>query len=241
MNETDRRTPWSWFEDAYPYALDALDARERTEIDERLHAAGPTVTADFHTNVRRIQETLAALTSMDVVAPPARLEAALMEALDRRETRGLRTVSRARRRPARWLAAAAAAVVVAGAAVGITVVVERANDAPGTITAQQVLDQPDSRESSARVAGGGEMTVHLSKELGAAAVAFHDLPTLPADRSYQLWRVPPAGEPESVAVLAGQPMIVTTVQAADTLAVTVEPAGGSPTPTPPVIAGVKVG
>lgn len=238
MNETDRRTPWSWFDEAYPYALDALDDRERADIDERLQAAGPAVTAEFHANVRRIQETLAALTGMDVVAPPARLETALMEALDRRDFVRPQSVSR---RPLRWLAAAAAAVVVAGAAVGITVVVDRTNNTPDTVTAQQVLDQPDSRESSAPVTGGGEMTVHLSKELGAAAVAFHDLPVLPADRAYQLWRVPPAGQPESVAVLAGQPMIVTSVQAADTLAVTIEPAGGSPTPTPPVLAGVKVG
>ncbi|MGM7647009.1 anti-sigma factor [Nocardia sp. JW2] len=240
MNETDRRTPWSWFDEAYPYALDALDAQERADIDERLRAAGPAVTAEFHANVRRIQETLAALTSMDVAAPPARLETALMEALDRRDSVRPHTISR-ERRPLRWLAAAAAAVVVAGAAVGITVAVDRANDAPAAITAQQVLEQPDSRESSAPVTGGGEMTVHLSKELGAAAVAFHDLPVLPSDRTYQLWRVPPAGQPESVAVLAGQPMIVTPVQAADTLAVTIEPAGGSPTPTPPVLAGVKVG
>ncbi|MFC4375560.1 anti-sigma factor domain-containing protein [Nocardia halotolerans] len=240
MSETDRRTPWSWFDEAYPYALDALDDRQRRDIDERLQAAGPDVAADFHANVRRIQETLAALTAMDVVTPPARLEAAVLRALDQHDARRLRPVPGVRRPVTRWLATAAAAVAIAGAAVGITVVVDRANDPPGTVTAQQVLDRPDSRESSAPVTGGGEMTVHLSKELGAAAVAFHDLPALPADRAYQLWRVPSGGQPQSVAVLAGQPMVVTSVESADVLAVTVEPAGGSPSPTLPVLAGVTV-
>ncbi|KAF0848654.1 anti-sigma factor [Nocardia caishijiensis] len=240
MSDTDRRTPWSWFDQAYPYALDALDARERHDIEERLAAEGTVVAAEFHANVRRIQETLAALTAMDVVTPPAQLEAAILQALDQRGAQPLRTNSVAGRGRARWLAAAAAAVVLAGAAVGITVTVDRANDGPGAVTAQQVLEQPDSRTGSAAVTGGGEMVVHLSKELGAAAVEFHDLPVLPADRAYQLWRVPPGGQPESVAVLAGQPMIVTPVRSADVLAVTVEPTGGSPAPTLPVLTGMTV-
>ncbi|MFC4127763.1 anti-sigma factor [Nocardia rhizosphaerae] len=236
MSETDRRTPWSWLDEAYPYALDALDPHQRRAVDDWLTAAGPERTEEFHAAVRRIRETLAELTVVDVVPPPAHLEAALMRALDQRYPP---SGHRARRLPHRWLAAAAAVLVAVGAAVGITVV-ER-SESPATITAQQVLDQPDSRESTVAITGGGAMTVHQSRELGAAAVSFHDMPALPADRSYQLWLLHSGADPKSVAVMDGPAAVVTTVDTADTLAVTVEPAGGSAGPTSPPIVSMTVG
>lgn len=243
MSETDRRTPWSWLDEAYPYALDALDERERAEIDDRLHQAGPTVTADFHIAVRRIQETVAALSTVDEVAPPAHLEAALERALDERAVGRVHPITR-RVRPStrgRWFAVAAAVVVLVGSVLGIAVVIDRTGDGAGAITAQQVIDRPDSRAGSAPMAGGGEMTVHVSTELGAAAIAFHDMPALPADRAYQLWRTPSGGTPQSVAVVDGPGPVVATVRPTDTLAVTVEPAGGSTTPTTPPLGSMTVG
>lgn len=64
---------------------------------------------------------------------------------------------------------------------------------------------------------------------------------MPADRAYQLWRVPAGGTPESVAVVAGPGMVVATVRPTDTLAVTVEPAGGSPAPTTTPLGSMTVG
>lgn len=237
MSETDRRTPWSWLDEAYPYALDALDPRQRQAVDDWLDAAGPDRTAEFRAVVRRIQETMAAVTVVDSVSPPARLEAALLRALDQRHPR---RTDVGRRWQVRWLTVAAAAIVAIGAGVGIAVL-DRANDGPGAITAQQIVEQPDSRESSVAVTGGGAMTVYQSKELGAAAVSFRDMPALPADRTYQLWLVPDAGAPQSVAVMDGPASVVTAVEPADTLAVTVEPAGGSAGPTTPVIVSMIVG
>ncbi|MFD4352423.1 anti-sigma factor domain-containing protein [Nocardia sp. NPDC058519] len=244
MSETDRRTPWSWMDEAYPYALDAMDPEQRHALDEWLLAAGPDRAAEFHAAVRRIQETIAALTVFDSVPPPARLESALMLALDQHDSRRHPLARRGglgRSWHVRWLTVAAAAIVAVGAGVGIAAVIERADEGSKAVTAQQVIDRPDSRESSVGVPGGGSMTVSQSKELGAAAVSFSDMPTLPADRTYQLWLVPPAGTPKSVSVMDGSASVVTAVDAADTLAVTVEPAGGSPGPTTPVIVSMTVG
>ncbi|MFD6396901.1 anti-sigma factor domain-containing protein [Nocardia sp. NPDC060249] len=243
MSETDRRTPWSWLDEAYPYAIDALDPPQRQALEEWLAAAGPDRAAEFQAVVHRIQETMADLTVFDSVPPPARLESALMRALDRYDTQAhplARRGAPGNRWHLRWLTVAAAAIVAVGAGVGIGVVMERANDGTGAVTAQQVLDQPDSRESSVAVTGGGAMTVYESESLGAAAVSFQDMPALPADRAYQLWLIR-AGTPKSVAVMDGPASVVTAVDVADTLAVTVEPAGGSPGPTTSPIVSMTVG
>lgn len=244
MSETDRWTPWSWMDDAYPYALNALDSQQRHAVDEWLVAAGPDREQEFHATVRRIQETMATLTVFDSVPPPARLEPALMRALDQHDPRThplARRGAAGKRWHLRWLTVAAAAIVAVGAGVGIGAVIERAGEDTKEVTAQQVIDRPDSREDSVAIPGGGAMTVAQSKELGAAAVSFSDMPALPADRAYQLWLMTPAGTSKSVAVMDGPASVVTAVDSADTLAVTVEPAGGSPGPTTPPIVSMTVG
>lgn len=244
MSETDRRTPRPWLDDAYPYALDALDPRQRRAIDDELATADPERAQEFLAAVHRIRETMAALTVSDSVPPPARLESALLRALDQLDPQ-VRPLARrdplGKRWRLRWLTVAAAAVVAVGIGTGIAVVIDHANDDTGAITAQQVVEEPDSRESSVAITGGGAMTVHQSTALGAAAVSFSDMPALPADRAYQLWRVPAGGSPRSVAVMDGPASVVTAVDAADTLAVTVEPAGGSAGPTTPAIVSMTVG
>ncbi|WP_278265394.1 anti-sigma factor [Nocardia sp. AG03] len=243
MSETDRQTPWSWLDDAYPYALDALTTEQRRAIDHRLDAAGPEETEQFHTAVHRIQETLASLTAVDSVPPPARLEAALMRALDRLDPQVRPLIRRDSRWRLRWLTVAAAAIIAVGAGAGIAVVMNQVDDPSGTLTAQQVLEDPDSRSSSVPITGGGAMTVHQSTSLGAAAVSLGDMPALPTDRAYQLWLIPDGGSPQSVAVMdaSATGSVVTPVASTDTLAVTVEPAGGSPGPTTQPIVSMVVG
>ncbi|WP_280216824.1 anti-sigma factor, partial [Nocardia neocaledoniensis] len=100
---------------------------------------------------------------------------------------------------------------------------------------------PHCRQPAAPLAGGGAWPVALPAARGAAAVSFQDMPPLPADRAYQLWRIPTGNAPKSVAVMTDEASVVTAVDPADTLAVTVEPAGGSPGPTSPPIVSMTVG
>ncbi|QBS38964.1 anti-sigma factor [Nocardia sp. CS682] len=143
----------------------------------------------------------------------------------------------------RWLAAAVAVVVAIGAGVGV--LVNRAGD-PGApeLTAQMVLEQPDVTVKSVPVAGGGTLTVRTSARMAAATVSFESVSAPSPGRSYQVWLVPLGGKAQSATVLtelpSTGPALVTRFDPVDTLAVTVEPSTGSPTPTGDMIASVNL-
>ncbi|MFI9507835.1 anti-sigma factor domain-containing protein [Nocardia sp. NPDC052566] len=228
---------------AVPYALDAVTDTERDAIEVRLQAAEPEANAEFTDAVRDIHETMVAVTVFDSIAPPPEVEAAILRAIDESEPG---TAQRFRRIPrrTRWLAAAAA--VLAAIGIGVAVVVVRSTEHPASqLTAQQVLEQPDTRTLSEPIAGGGTMTVYTSAGLRAAAVSFASVPAPTAGRSYQLWLVPQTGSPRSAGVLADLPgsgaPVVTRFDPADALAMTIEPSGGSPQPTSTPIVVVKLG
>ncbi len=56
---------------AYAYAIDALDLDERREVDKRLAASDSATHAEFDAQVRLTAETMAAMTVVDAVEPPA--------------------------------------------------------------------------------------------------------------------------------------------------------------------------
>lgn len=142
-----------------------------------------------------------------------------------------------RRRPGarHALVGAAAAVLAAGAALGTVTINQRAELAD---TRAQVADAQALAASaltvadSAPVAGGGQLTMANAGNL--AVVSARDLPPLDAGKVYQLWLVGPAGT-RSAGLMAGASRstdwIVGNVGEAEKVALTVEPAGGSPQPT----------
>ncbi|MEV6559711.1 anti-sigma factor [Nocardia sp. NPDC051756] len=226
---------------AYPYAMDAVAELERRTIEHRLRDADQDTANAFAAIVSGVRETLAALTVLDATAPPATLEMTLLRALD--EATGGTGKSRNRFERMRWLAAAVAVVVAIGAGVGV--VVYRSTDSgPTGLTAQLVLEQPDVMVKSVPVAGGGTLTVRTSARIAAATVSFESVSAPPADHSYQVWLIPLGGTARSAAVMtelpASGPAMVTRFDAVDTLAITVEPVAGSPTPTGGVIASVNL-
>lgn len=147
-----------------------------------------------------------------------------------------------RRAPRRWaqgLVAAAAAVVVAGAAVtGYAALQWRdqarsAQQVAAAVT--QVAGAPDAQVVDAQggADGWGGSRVVVSRSLGEAVLVPTGVEDAPSGRTWQLWFVTgdaarPAGTftgGGSAAVLSGA------VDGADAVAVTLEPAGGSETPT----------
>ncbi|NUS95737.1 MAG: anti-sigma factor [Nocardia sp.] len=156
-------------------------------------------------------------------------------------------LARDRTRSRRWavLGAAAAVVVAIGIAVGVGVVAQRGDEPTGTVTAQEVLNQPDARIASTPIGTDGVLTVHVSGALGAATVSFDATPAPPPGSDYQLWLIDATGTPRSAGVLtdlpgAGDPY-VTEFTGSDQLAITLEPDGGSPAPTSDPLAAVPLG
>lgn len=225
---------------AFPYAMDAVTDRERAIIEQRVDAADAATAAAFDDTVRGVRETLAAMTVVDSVAPPAELEATILAAIDGPAVGGLR------RTGPRWLAAAAALVVAVGVGAGAAVLLGRDTvQTSPDITAQLVQEQADTRTRAATVEGGGTLLVTTSAQLGAATVTFDGVPAPEQGRSYQLWLVPPEGPPRSVGVLAQLPTpdapFVTRFQPTDALAMTIEPPGGSPLPTTTPVTALVLG
>ncbi|MGW4742692.1 anti-sigma factor [Nocardia xishanensis] len=225
---------------AFPYAMDAVSAEERAAIDQRVHAADAVTAAAFENTVRGVRETVAAMTVVDSVAPPADLEIAILSAVDGpADPRSLRAGWR-------WLAAAAALIVALGAGAGAVFFVDRDTGSPSfEVTAQLVQEQPDTRTRSAAVEGGGALLVTTSAQLGAATVNFDGVAGPVRGQSYQLWLVPPEGAPRSAGVLPQLPApdapFVTRFLPTDILAITIEPPDGSPQPTSTPITTLALG
>lgn len=142
------------------------------------------------------------------------------------------------RRPVAWIAAAAAAVIVGGGLVAV-------NQFRGE---QQVAQTPEQCVATAAdrtqlTPDSGQGTVIYAPSCAAVTVDVSGLPALPDDRTYQLWALSeqPAAAPRSLGVLpaaaTGQPQSVTqlTQPGENAVAITAEPAGGSVTPTFPIV------
>jgi anti-sigma-K factor RskA len=136
-----------------------------------------------------------------------------------------------------WFALAASLIVllVLGG-VGAIVASQHVGGSPSDPALAQIQRQPDARTATQKVAGGGTLTAHWSGTLGKAVVVSQGIPSLPRDRVYELWYVregtalpagpfaPPDGN--ATTPLEGR------MRAGDTIAVTIEPDGGSPTRAP---------
>lgn len=107
-----------------------------------------------------------------------------------------------------------------------------ASDQVKTRKVTAVLAAVDARRLTGTVASGGRGVVVVSRSSGAAVVVASGVAALPSTRTYQLWLIGASGA-RSAGLLTGTgvPVLVTGVGAAGTLAMTVEPAGGTPQPT----------
>ena len=221
------------------YAIDALSELERAAFTRHLVDCGPCAQ-----EVRELQATAARLAEASAEPPPPELRERVLAAAG-----GVRQLPPGAPEPApraarpwvsRVVGAAAAVLLLVVGGLGV---VNRALDrraAEAELLASQVasvLSAPDARTVPARGTGPGTVTVVVSRTRGRAVVAASGLPRPGADRTYQLWLVPPGGAPRPAGLLEPSQRGSATVLVegdpgtAAAVAVTVEPAGGSPAPT----------
>jgi anti-sigma-K factor RskA len=223
---------------AYPYALGAVSEDERAEIEHRLAAAGAPTADAFARIVADTHETMALVTAGDALAPPAHVRESLLHAIGQQPGRGevddlARHRARRRRLITRVLVAAAAVVVIA---VGGTVVLRSIHQAPKVPSVAQVLAYPDTRTTTAEVAGG-TITLSASAQANAVVVAMSNVPPPPQGHVYQMWFIPASGPTRSAGTMSAETMpppggeVIPALNSATAVAVTVEPGTGSTQPT----------
>lgn len=140
-----------------------------------------------------------------------------------------------RRARTRWVAIAAAVVIGAAIPAGVAVQQHRELEAMRADQAhlEAMLSDPAATMLHADVAGGGTASAVVAD--GSAMFMTQGLPDPEPGHVYQLWVVGPSGDPVSAGMLAGggaqTAMVPDGVSADAALAMTLEPAGGSPQPT----------
>jgi anti-sigma-K factor RskA len=238
------------------YAMDAVPPSERAAFERHLASCEPC-----RQEVRGLREAAAALAAVTAVQPSAAFREATLRAAA--QTRQLPPVSAAP--PAPWralrphghslrgwrprLGVALAGAVACVLAVVATVAGISAYGMHSRLDQDQghdhavamVLGAPDAKMMSAPVTTGGTATVVMSHRQRALVFTAADLRALPSSESYELWLMGPAGnKPAGMINMSGggkmaSPMVVAGLSSGDSVGMTVEPAGGSPHPTTPLV------
>ncbi len=209
---------------ATPYALHAVSADDRAEIDRRIAAASPAVERAFSGEVRAIRETMAIVSASTATEPPAELRHSIMALVNGQ------TLAHPRRRAI--IAASVAAIVAALAAFGAGIAL-RPTAAP--TVADRVLTAPDVRSVSSPLATG-TATVLFSRDTGAGVLIMNNVPPPQPGTVYQMWLLSPAGAAsagtmDSQAVAPSTTAVIPRLGDSTALGFTVEPGSGSPQPT----------
>jgi anti-sigma-K factor RskA len=160
--------------------------------------------------------------------------------LGRRVRDRLHPSPRHNRRTSRKVVAGwAVAAVLAGLVGGLSVhqVVENRQSSQATAQASDIstlLSAPDVQSGSSQVRGGGSVTVIDSRQRGQAEITMSDMPALPAGKAYQLWLIDSSSLRSAGVVAASsasRSVLADDLGDATSIAITVEPAGGSAQPT----------
>lgn len=241
---------------AAPYALDALEPAERRRFEKHLERCDRCPA-----EVRALSEDAVRLAWSTAAPAPAAMRDRVFAAVRNtpQENRswsaqpsrpqhlpphvwGTEPPPRARARAPRMrLFAPLATVTAAAALVVASLFAVQANRTQDQLDAERaqaseiahVLAAPDARATSDRDAEGHAIGVIASAEEGSAIVTLSGFENLPKERVHQLWLMRPDVQPRSLGLFDGDTPLVTSGLDTDatSLAVTVEPDGGSPQPT----------
>jgi anti-sigma-K factor RskA len=227
------------------YALDALDDAERERFERHLQRC-PACADD----VRRMTATATAMATAAAAEPPPGLrERVLAAAAATPQLPPLPPSAAAGRRHGRrltrsdWFPRLALGLAAAGvaAAVALAVVTVSTQNRLNTVQAQNqqiaaVLSAPDAQIATGTSSAGGTATVVLSYAEQKMIFTSSGLPALPNAKVYELWLLStgsarPAGLLPQPTDGKTAPVLAAGLTSADKVGVTVEPAGGTSSPT----------
>lgn len=227
------------------YALDALDPLERARFERHLEDCESCAVevASFRATLTRV-----ALTAE--VEPDPGLRTAVLAEVDRTRQVGPLVPQRRGGRGAQRVLAVAAGVLAA-AVVGLTV--RTATLSARLDTAEQVAgsveDVLGARDgvtlTEATTADGGTLRLLAAPSTGTAVLVVEGIAAVDEDLDYQVWLVRD-GEPVSAGLLepdadGGDGLVLADAgRGVAAVALTVEPAGGSPAPTSDPVATLEL-
>jgi anti-sigma-K factor RskA len=240
---------------AAPYALDALEPGERLRFERHLKTCDSCAA-----EVRALSEDAVRLAWSTAAPPPAALRDRVLAAVrttaqepaGREPARarapqlpphvwGTQPPPRARAPRARPLLVPFATATAAAALVVASLFAVQADRTQDQLDAQReqareianVLAAPDARATAGEDARGRSIGVVASASAGLAVVTLRGYGELPSGRVHQLWLMRPDVQPRSLGLFDGDtPLVASGLdKSATSLAVTVEPDGGSPQPT----------
>jgi len=223
-----------------PYALDAIDAEERVRFEEHLEDC-----TTCQAELAGFQATAARLGEAVSQAPPAGLRTRLLDEIATVPQERPVVTSLAQRRGLRRtlprLAVAAAFVIGAVGVGGYVVERDRAADEHAQVEAiTRVLSAEDAQSVEKSFPTGGNVRMVMSPSKDTAVIFANRLPDPGAGKVYQVWLVDSSGPIDQGTFKRSGDMIMKGITAADRVAVTVEPEGGSKQPTTAPVATIPI-
>jgi anti-sigma-K factor RskA len=216
-----------------------MQQSELDDIDRQLAHVPPPVAIAFADEVRAVRETMARMSASTAQEPPSELRERLLAAVSGGKVVELRPQS-TRWRTAAFAAAAAIAIGLGTIGVGIAVRPE-----PKPSAAEQIFAAPDVRTVSGKIPTGGTATVVFSRERNAAVLVMNNVDPPKPGTVYQMWLIgesgpESAGTMDAAAVSPSTTAVLPDLDGSTTLAFTVEPTGGSASPTTPAFAALPL-
>lgn len=224
------------------YAVDALDPEERAQFEAHLAACG-----SCRAEVADLREATTVLGGLEDTAPPAALRDRVLDDIgtvrplppERPEASVARADVVRPRYGRRLLAAAAAVVAVAGG--GAVLWQQTAGpDGSRVSVVDRVLQAADAERVTVELTDGASASVVRSVSEGRAVLLTRDMPAPPDGKVYELWLQTPAGVmvPAGLMEQPGSRPVPLDGDAthATAVGITIEPEGGSESPTTDPIA-----
>jgi anti-sigma-K factor RskA len=234
------------------YAADAMTGAELAEFERHLERCSSCAE-----EVRGLRETTARLGMATAIAPPPWMRDQVLATTSRTRQLpppsrkvvpidGSRRMTRMRHavpRPvavAAMSAMAAAVIVLAVFQVNARDQLHQAQSSASAVVA--VLSAPDAHIERSHATVGGTVTAVISRKDSEAVITTAGMPAAGSSKIYQLWVITADGA-RSAGLMSGgatgatPPVLADDVKPGDSLAITIEPAGGSsqPTTTPVVL------